>query len=277
MTATPVASTTVRHEHGERAPLRPVQRVAAVAAYFGLVYRRTWMGSVFGRFVMPLLFLLAMGVGLGSLVDDASGGVEGVSYLLFVAPAMIAVQAMMTAVSESTYPVYGLFTWNRMYHSMLAAPLTVVDLLLGHLSVIALQGTIGASAFVAVASLFGSFTSWWAVLCVPVGVLTCLAFATNLFAITSRASGDGVFNLVFRIVITPLMLFSGVFFPVSSLPLPLELLAWVTPLWHGVELSRDAASGSLDVMTPVHVVVLLTFVVVGFVLARRGLTRRLVS
>ncbi|MGW3549016.1 ABC transporter permease [Janibacter hoylei] len=215
MTATPVASTTVRHEHGERAPLRPVQRVAAVAAYFGLVYRRTWMGSVFSRFVMPLLFLLAMGVGLGSLVDDASGGVEGVSYLLFVAPAMIAVQAMMTAVSESTYPVYGLFTWNRMYHSMLATPLTVSDLLLGHLAVVAAQGGFAAAAFVVVAALFGSFTSWWVLLAVPIGVLVTLAFAVPLFGFTARAKGESAFNIVYRLVITPLMLFSGVFFPVD--------------------------------------------------------------
>ena len=153
MATVQLQSPTSRHVHGERSPLRPVQRVAAVAAYFGLVYRRTWMGSVFSRFVMPLLFLLAMGIGLGSLVDDASGGVDGVPYLLFVAPAMIAVQAMMTAVSESTYPVYGLFTWNRMYHSMLATPLTVSDLLLGHLAVIAAQGGFAAAAFVLVAAL----------------------------------------------------------------------------------------------------------------------------
>ncbi len=82
-------------------------RVGAVAGYFLVVYRRTWMGSLFSRFVSPLLFLLAIGLGLGSLVDASSGGVDGVSYLLFVAPGMVAVQAMMTAVGESTYPVYG--------------------------------------------------------------------------------------------------------------------------------------------------------------------------
>lgn len=277
MTATPVASTTVRHEHGERAPLRPVERVAAVAAYFGLVYRRTWMGSVFSRFVMPLLFLLAMGVGLGSLVDDASGGVEGVSYLLFVAPAMIAVQAMMTAVSESTYPVYGLFTWNRMYHSMLATPLTVSDLLLGHLAVVAAQGGFAAAAFVLVAALFGGFTSWWVLLAVPIGVLVTLAFAVPLFGVTARAKGESAFNIVYRLVITPLMLFSGVFFPVDRLPLVLEVLAWLTPLWHGVELCRAAAHGSFAPFDLVHLAVLLVVIAAGWVYARAGMTRRLVS
>lgn len=271
------AAVTGRHVHGERSPLRPAERVAAVAGYFGLVYRRTWMGSVFSRFVMPLLFLLAMGIGLGSLVDDASGGVDGVPYLLFVAPAMIAVQAMMTAVSESTYPVYGLFTWNRMYHSMLATPLTVSDLLLGHLGVIAAQGGFAAAAFVLVAAIFGSFTSWWVLLAVPIGVLVTLAFAVPLFGFTARAKGDSAFNVVYRLVITPLMLFSGAFFPVERLPLVLEVLAWVTPLWHGVELCRAAAHGSFAPFDLVHLAVLGLFVGAGWVYARTGMTRRLVS
>ncbi|MFX4285853.1 ABC transporter permease [Janibacter sp. G349] len=277
MATVETTAVTGRHVHGERSPLRPAERVAAVAGYFGLVYRRTWMGSVFSRFVMPLLFLLAMGIGLGSLVDDASGGVDGVPYLLFVAPAMIAVQAMMTAVSESTYPVYGLFTWNRMYHSMLATPLTVSDLLLGHLGVIAAQGGFAAAAFVLVAALFGSFTSWWVLLAVPIGVLVTLAFAVPLFGFTARAKGDSAFNVVYRLVITPLMLFSGAFFPVERLPLVLEVLAWVTPLWHGVELCRAAAHGGFAPFDLVHLAVLVLFVGAGWVYARTGMTRRLVS
>ncbi|MBA4085818.1 ABC transporter permease [Janibacter terrae] len=252
-------------------------RVGAVAGYFLVVYRRTWMGSLFSRFVSPLLFLLAIGLGLGSLVDASSGGVDGVSYLLFVAPGMVAVQAMMTAVGESTYPVYGLFTWNRMYHSMLATPLTVSDLLLGHLTVIAVQGGLAAAAFVLVASFFGSFASWWVLLAVPIGVLVTLAFAVPLFGFTARAKGDSSFNIVYRLVITPLMLFSGVFFPVDRLPLVLELLAWVTPLWHGVELVRSSAHGSFAPFDLVHLLVLLAFVALGWVYARSGMTRRLVT
>lgn len=266
-----------RHHHGERSPLRPAERVQAVAGYFLVVYKRTWQGSLSSRFISPVLFLLAMGLGLGSLVDGASGGVDGVPYLLFVAPGMIAVQAMMTAVSESTYPVYGLFTWNRMYHSMLATPLTVSDLLLGHLSVVAAQGAIAAAAFVLVAALFGSFSSWWVLLAVPVGVLVTLAFAVPLFGFTARAKGDSSFNVIYRLVITPLMLFSGVFFPVDRLPIVLELLAWVTPLWHGVELCRSASHGAFGALDLVHLLVLLVFIAAGWVYARSGMTRRLVS
>lgn len=276
VTTTPTAGG-ARHLHGERDPLRPAERVGAVAGYFAVVYRRTWQGSLFSRFVSPMLFLLAMGLGLGSLVDGASGGVDGVPYIAFVAPGMVAVQAMMTAVSESTYPVYGLFTWNRMYHSMLATPLTVTDVLLGHLTVVAVQGGIATAAFVLVAALFGSFSSWWVLLALPVGVLVTLAFAVPLFGFTSRAKGDSSFNVVYRLVVTPLMLFSGVFFPVDRLPLVLELLAWITPLWHGVELTRSAGQGAFDAFDLVHLTVLGLFVGLGWVYARTGMTRRLVS
>lgn len=270
-------TTGARHLHGVRSPLRPTERISAVAAYFLVVYKRTWQGSLFSRFVSPLLFLLAMGLGLGSLVDAASGGVDGVPYLAFVAPGMVAVQAMMTAVSESTYPVYGLFTWNRMYHSMLATPLRVSDLLLGHLTVVAAQGTVAAAAFVLVAALFGSFSSVWVVLAVPIGLLVTLAFAIPLFGFTARAKGDSSFNVVYRLVITPLMLFSGVFFPVDRLPFALEVLAWLTPLWHGVELTRGAATGDFSAVDLVHLAVLLLFIGLGWVYAHSGMSRRLVS
>lgn len=269
-------SADARHVHGPRDPLRPPERVGAVASYFLIVYRRTWKGSLFSRFASPLLFLLAMGLGLGSLVNASSGGVDGVPYLQFVAPGMVAVQAMMVAVSESTYPVYGLFTWNRMYHSMLATPLTVTDLLLGHLSVVAAQGGIATIAFVLVAALFGGFSSWWVLLAVPVGVLVTLAFAVPIFGFSSRAKGDGAFNVVYRLVITPLMLFSGVFFPIDRLPGWFEPVAWVTPLWHGVELVRGSAHASLAPFDLVHLAVLLLFIGLGWVYAHRGMTRKLI-
>lgn len=252
-------------------------RVGAVAGYFSAVWRRAWVGSVISRVGGPVLFLLALGLGLGSLVDESSGGVGGTSYLLFVAPAMFAVQGMLDATNESLWPVYGMFVWNRMYHAMVATPLSVGDLLAGHLLVIAAQTAAGGLAYLLVAALLGAVTSWWALLCVPVGVLTCLAFAALFIGIAARARTDAVFNLVFRLVVTPLMLFSGVFFPVGSLPVVLQALAWCTPLWHGVELSRAVAAGAPDLMSLLHLVVLLVAIALGALLARTGLAARLVG
>ncbi|MFZ0159655.1 MAG: ABC transporter permease [Kineosporiaceae bacterium] len=252
-------------------------RISAVVEYFLVVYRRMWRGSIIGRFLSPLLFLASMGLGLGSLVDANSGGVDGVPYLQFIVPAIVATQAMWTAMGESTYQVMSYIKWNRMYHAMLATPLGVGDVLLGHLLVVAFHLFTASAIFVLVAGLLGGFGSWWALLCIPVGVLTGLAFAVPIFAFTSTQDDDVGLTVLFRLVITPLMLFSGTFFPITSLPGWLRPLAWVTPLWHGVELCRGAALARLGAGAALgHLAVLVAFVVGGALVARSTFTRRLV-
>ena len=243
-----------------------------------VVYRRTWKGSIIGRFLSPLFFLLSMGLGLGTLVDDSAGGVSGVPYLQYVVPGIIAVQAMWLAFGESTYPVFGYMTWNRMYSAMLATPLWVADVLFGHLAVIGGHLVVATAIFVAVAAAFGAFASWWVVLAIPVGLLTGMAFAAPTFAFAATLRNDNGFSLVYRFLVTPLMLFSGVFFPIEQLPTALRVVAWLTPLWHGVELSRDAATGTLPGWAGAgHLTVLLLYVGVGWVLAQHQFTRKLVS
>ena len=164
-------------------------------------------------------------------------------YLQYVVPGILAMQAMMTAFGESTYAVMGYIKWNQMYAAMLATPLRVVEVLGGHLAVVAFHLFTGSLIFVLVAAPFGAFASWWVVLAVPVAVLTGLAFAVPTFALAARLENDNGFSILFRFVVTPLMLFSGTFFPIDQLPGWMQPLAWVTPLWHGVELCRDAATG----------------------------------
>ena len=159
-----------------------------------------------------------MGLGLGALVDDSAGGVDGLPYLQYVVPGILAMQAMMTAFGESTYAVMGYIKWNQMYAAMLATPLRVVEVLGGHLAVVAFHLFTGALIFVVVAAPFGAFASWWVVLAVPVAVLTGLAFAVPTFALAARLENDNGFSILFRFVVTPLMLFSGTFFPVDQLP-----------------------------------------------------------
>lgn len=263
---------------GPRRPTSRGERLGAVMAHHLYVYRRTWKGSVIGRFVSPLFFLLSMGLGLGALVDARAGGVEGLPYLRYVVPGIVAMQAMMLAFGDSTYAVMGYIKWNRMYSAMLSTPLRVGEVLWGHLLVVALQLGVATAIFLLVAAPFGAFGSWWVLLAVPVAVLTGMAFSVPTFALAAWIENDNGFSILFRFVMTPLMLFSGTFFPVDQLPGWMQPLAWVTPLWHGVELSRDASEGVWPGWAGVgHLGVLALYVGVGAVLAHRSFTRRLLS
>ena len=240
-------------------------------------YKRTWRGSIFGRFLSPLLFLVSMGLGLGSLVDQSAGGVDGVPYLNFVVPGILAAQAMWVAMGESTYAVMGAIRWNMKYHAMLATPIGINDILIGHLTYVALQVTGATAIFIGVAALFGSFSSWWILLALPITVLTGMAFAVPIFAFSAKQETDSGFNILFRFIMTPLFLFSGVFFPIDQLTAFLRPIAWATPLWHGVEANRSLALGSPDAASILgHTAYLLVVIVVGGWLARRAFTKRLV-
>ena len=261
---------------GIRPPLSASERTLAVFSYFLAVYRRTWHGSIIGRFLSPLFFLLAMGIGLGSLVDDRVGGVDGLPYLQFVVPAIVATQTMWVAMGESTYQVLGYIKWNMGYHAMLATPMTVRDVLRGHFLAVAAHLTTATAIFMAVASLFGGFRSVTAVFCLPIAVLTGMAFTTPIFAFTARQEGDSGFNILFRWIVTPLMLFSGTFFPVDQLPGWMHTIAWVTPLWHGVEACRAVATGVVS-WGPLagHLLVLAVYAAVGWWLAELSFAKRL--
>jgi lipooligosaccharide transport system permease protein len=245
--------------------------------YWLFQYKRTWRGSVISTILFPVLFLASMGVGLGTLVDSSTtGGVEGHSYLVFLAPGLLAATAMQTAVGESTYPVMGAIKWIKTYHAMLATPLGVLDVLVGHLLYIGVRVLIGSTIFLAVMTAFGAVDSPLALLTLPAALLTGLAFATPVVAYSAVLENDYGFAVLLRFVVVPLFLFGGVFYPVTQLPLVLEQLAYLTPLWHGVALSRELALGTATVgSTLLHVAYLAVWIVVGFAFAVRNYQRRL--
>jgi lipooligosaccharide transport system permease protein len=248
--------------------------------YWIYQYRRTWRGSVVSTVLFPVLFLASMGLGLGTLVDSpdggAAGGLDGLPYLDFLAPGLLAATAMQTGVGESTYPVMGAIKWIRTYHAMLATPLGVLDVLVGHLLFIAVRVLFGSAVFLAVMTLFGAVRSPLALLAVPAAALTGMAFAAPIAAFSATTNNDAGFAALFRFVVTPLFLFGGVFFPVSQLPPVLEQLAYVTPLWHGVALCRDLALGDVSVgSTLLHVIYLAAWVLVGSVVAAAAYRRKL--
>ena len=265
-----------RLSEGPRPPLTRLDRVLGVAGYFATVSLRTWRSWVVSRFVQPVFFVLAMGVGVGGLVDRSSGGVGGVPYLSYVAPGLLMASVMQWATSESTWPVMTLLKWNQLYVAMLAAPNRVGDLILGHWLVICTGIAGGAAVFVGVTGALGAVVSWWSLLAILWAVLLALAFITPLFWVASVATNEEHFSTIFRLVVTPLMLFSGTFFPISQLPTVLQVIAWATPLSHGTELARAAFLGApLPPGWAGHVTVLVLYAVAGAVFARRALARRL--
>jgi len=210
------------------------------------VWARFWHTSILTGVFVPLLFLGALGLGLGGLIDDNRGTVEGVEYLVFVAPGILAATALQSAAGDSLWPVMASMKWVRTYHAAAATPLTPGQVYGGYVTWIAARLALNATLFVAVAALLGAVTSPWGVLAVPAAALGGLAFGAPLTAYSAGQDSDLSFPIIMRIAVMPMFLFSGTFFPVEQLPDWLEPLAWVTPLWHGVELCRGATTGSLS-------------------------------
>jgi len=245
-----------------------------------MAYRTTWRGSVFSSFLSPVLFLAAMGLGLGSLVDESGRGaaLDGSDYLAFLAPGLLAASAMTTAASEAMWPVMAGIKWVGSYQAMLATPIGVADLAIGQLLWVGVRVAISSAVFVVVIVLFGAAESAWIVLALPAAVLTGLAHATPIAAYTASVKSEyGLSNLM-RFAIIPLFLFSGAFFPVDQLPALLRTVAPLTPLYHGVALCRSLGLGSVTALGALgHVTYLAVWTVAGGALAVRRFERRLVA
>jgi lipooligosaccharide transport system permease protein len=173
----------------------------------------------------------------------------------------------------------GMIKWQRVYYGMIATPLSVPDIVLAHLGFVAFRVATVSAVFLAVMAPFGVFESVTGVLVAfVVQVLVGLAFAAPVYALSARLPNESGFALVFRLGMIPMFLFSGAFFPVANLDAPLEALAKVTPLWHGVDLTRMLVLGRVDgSMAALHVAYLAGLAVLGWVLATRALHRRLVD
>ena len=253
-------------------------RALAIVHRNALVYRRVWRGSVFSSFLQPTLFLLAMGLGVGRLVDRGGTALpSAASYLQFLAPGLLAAACMQTASFESSWPVADKMRWQRNYEAMLAAPIRVVDVVAGELTWIGIRLLTVALAFTLVMTAFGVVRASGRIpFVIGAAVLTGLAFSAPILAYAATLKTGSNFNVMFRFVITPLFLFSGVFFPVSRLPRSLQTVAPATPLFHGVELVRGLALDTIESSAwIVHVVYLLAMFSLGFVFALYTFRRRL--
>ncbi|MGC4808443.1 ABC transporter permease [Micromonospora sp. DT233] len=259
------------------APARPaLPRVPALAvlSYFLVGYRRTWRSGAFSSFLLPVLTMVGFGLGVGAYIDQ---GVDGVRYLDWIVPGLMASTALQVAVADSTWPVYSNFEWAKVYFAQGATPLRVGDILAGHLLYVLFRVLASIVAFLLVTALFGALRSPWALAVVPVAGLVGLALAAPLFAYAAVVDSDSWLAMAFRFAVIPMTLFAGVFFPVESLPAALRWLAYATPLWHGVDLCRAATLGVAPQGSVVgHLLYLAAWVVGGWLLAHRAFRRRLI-
>lgn len=228
----------------------------------------------------PVLYLLAMGLGLaqlmgGGMPQDALGGV---SYVAFIAPALLASGALMTASVEFSYPVMGGFQWQRTYYAAQVTPLSPAQIALGHLVAVSLRFVFQAAVFLLVMLAFGVVSSPWAWVQVLTATLGGLAVGAPIMAFAASLREDkGQFATLQRLVVMPLFLFSATFYPLEALPVWLRWIGWLSPQWHAAQLGRVLSYGMAEPvwLTVVHVAFLLALALGGAWLAVRIYTRRL--
>nr|AFU82623.1 ABC type multidrug transport system, permease component [Streptomyces sp. K01-0509] len=240
-------------------------------------YRRYWRANLYSSGLQPVLFLGAMGLGFGSQVKAGSIP-DGITYLQYIAPALLVSGVIATAVNESGHPVLSGFKWKRDYVAISATPITPEQLFGGQLLWIVIRLAVSAGIYGVAALFFGAWTGPGVLLALPLAVLIGAACAAPVMAFAATTRGEGhAFVALNRFVVLPMTLFAGTFFPVDRLPAVVQPLVWLSPVWHGNELVRGV---TLDGLAPLpalgHALFLLAMLVAGVYVGRRRFRRRLV-
>lgn len=224
-----------------------------------------WLVMASG-FFEPVLYLIAMGIGLGALVGEVQGpGGEPIQYAAYIAPALLAVSAMNGAVYDSTWNVFFKMNFAKLYEGMLYTSLGPLDVALGEIFLALLRGAMYATGFTAVMGMMGLITTPWALLLIPASVLIAFGFASFGMGITSFMKTFQQMDWI-NFVMLPMFLFSATFYPLSVYPTAVQWLIQALPLWHGVELLRQISVGVFSAATAIHVLYYLVMVVLGLLL-----------
>ncbi len=242
-----------------------------------LVYRHSWM-VIFSGFFEPLFYLVGIGYGLGTIVGTvplADGRL--LTYAAFVAPALLAQSCMNGAIAESIFNVFFKLNYNKTYDAILATPLGVREIAVGELLWSLIRSTLYAGAFMVVMLVMGLVLSPWAILVLPASVLISAAFSAAGLATTSYLRTVQDFDLPFGLVIMPMFLFSGTFFPIEVFPQPIQLAMELTPLFHSVSLLRGLTTGALDWHQLWDIGYLVAFGAIAMAIALRRLEKRIVT
>jgi lipooligosaccharide transport system permease protein len=228
----------------------------------------------------PLLYLVSIGVGVGSLISHNIGphGIDGVSYLTFIAPALLAASAIQSAQDEVIFPTFQGFKWSRIFYGMNATPQTGSSIAGGVFLAAMLRTVFGVAIYSTILYFFGAMNAPHSYLAIPIAIFSGAAFGAVMLAFAAYTENeDKFFTIVGRFIVGPMFLFSGTFFPHNSMPLVVRVFGWVSPLWHSIELGRYATYGHRISMTMVivHFSFLLAMLIFGLFFAFRQYSHRL--
>src|SRR5215218_3156102 len=220
------------------------------------IFRKYWKTIMFPNLFEPLLYLTALGLGLGAFIRE--GGINGLTYTQYVAPGLLAANAMFAASFESTYNTYVKLKIGRVYDAIVATPVNAEDVVAGEYLWAGTRAALYGTGFLAVITVLGYafgeplIVSWWALLIPPMLLIIGIMFSVMGTLFTSLIERIDLYAYYFTLVVTPLFLFSGIFFPVEDFPAPVPQIAWFTPLYHAVNACRALAAGpSIGVLVDV--------------------------
>ena len=238
-----------------------------------LVWRKLAIASVLGNIADPLLYMLALGYGIGAFVPE----IGGMKYIAFIGTGMVCQSAMFTASFEGMYSAFSRMHVQRTWDAIINAPLSLDDVVFAEWIWAASKSVMSVLAILGVIMLLGFGHSWLAIWVLPLGFLTGLTFAAFGLVMTSLAPSYDFFTYFFTLVLTPMLLLSGVFFPVEQMPAALRTVAAFLPLAHAIDIARPLLDGRIPDDVPLHVAVLLAYALaayyVALVLTRRRLLR----
>ncbi len=240
------------------------------------VYRKTWRIGFLPPLLEPVFYLLAFGAGLGALVGEVGYGGSSVTYVRFIAPAILAISIMQNAFFENTYASFVRMYYQKTFDAMLATPLSLEDVITGEILWGATKSLIAATLMMAVMTPFGLLHYPHALGILPVAFLGGWAFGSVGMWFTGLVPNIEVFNLPVFLLVTPMFLFSGTFFPLENLPGWAQAVAQVFPLTHLVNLTRDFAFGRIGGRAALALVYLALFGAVLYPVAVARMRRRLI-
>ncbi|MEN9731156.1 MAG: hypothetical protein RL488_466 [Actinomycetota bacterium] len=240
-----------------------------------------WIGAIIAFGLgNPVLYLLSVGIGIGALVNAAQGpnGVDGVNYLTFLAPALLATSAIQAAMDETSFPTLQGFVWDKSFFSMNATQLRGGDIVGGIMIASFTRCLFNTFVYAMVLWAFGAITPGTIPVLLVSAIFAGLAFASAMLAATSFVKqDDGFFALVGRFIIAPMFMFSGTFYPLTNLPIYLQWIGWVSPVWHATDIGRALSYG--HEVTPglmaIHFAYLAAMLAGGLFIGTRQFNRRL--